>query len=218
MSLRPQKFAALYNEVVSDWKRKGKHWWIGPLNQIVEGVCRHSPHHKNACDIYAKVALINRVYRTNLHRRVTEKVPFPELSVARQFTKGADVAMRPLRSLRSLRRNGLPDLVRCHTELMHLVHEVTKTWEVSFCSKYLSFHFPNVAPIYDLLAWRSARELVPQIDAWRCDPEVLNCDYGYHCLRVLQLLDILKGRVPGRPALRVVDFVLYSLLPEKGLV
>jgi hypothetical protein len=224
MTARPQKlveqkrrgFVSLYKEVASDWKKKdkGEHWWICPLNQMVEDLCQRN-RRRDASSIYAKVAVINRVYRTNLHRRVTGKVKFPEFAVAEQFAKAADPAMNRLRSLRSLTAETLPHIVCCHIKLMELVKAITKTWEVSFCSKYLSFHFPQVAPIYDSYASASATELVPAIPVPEGCNEFHEWEYGRHCLRVLQLLATLKSSGVARPNLRILDFVLYSLLPER---
>jgi hypothetical protein len=68
------------------------------------------------------------------------------MEVAKTFVSGADRVMQPLRALSSLDRRNLRQVVGCHTQLMDRVKKVTGTWTVSFCSKYLSFHFPDVAP------------------------------------------------------------------------
>jgi hypothetical protein len=195
-------------------KKHGQHWWIKPLNDALENLCRDNHAHKEASQVYAKVRVINRAYLAGLHRNKT--VEWPEMEVAKAFAKAADPIIRPLQSLRKLDRRTIPQVVRGHTDLMNLVEDATKTWQVSFCSKYLSFHLPNTAPIYDSLSVSSAKEVVgsalPSVGEPWCDPTIREHYYGMHCLRVLWLVERLKGAGIVQPRLRVVDFVLYEAL------
>lgn len=68
------KFVHLYARVKSDRdKKRGKHWWIVPLNEALEKVCSDSPGHADPARVYAKVRLINRAYAANLERNRTVK-------------------------------------------------------------------------------------------------------------------------------------------------
>jgi hypothetical protein len=201
-------FIRLYKEVDTDWaKHAGKHWWMVALNLALEKLCRENPSHIAVAEVYAKVRLINRAYSANLERN--KSVDWPEWKVAEAFARGADNVIALLRSLRRLDLATLPHLVVAHTALVALAKKATKTWTLSFCSKYLSFHFPHVAPIYDSLASHWAKRLVPRPDVSGWDWRVLNYDYGQHCLRVFRLLHDLHQTGVERPKLRVVDFVLY---------
>lgn len=102
----------------------------------------------------------------------------------------------------------------CHTELVECVRRVTHTWAISFCSKYLSFHFPGDVPVYDRKSGGAAIDLVPRADLRGFDAEILDYDYGRHYLRILRLLEELKRVAVNRPDLRVVDYVLCSVLGD----
>ena len=180
------------------------------MNRALEDACQKNRDHGDPAQVYMKVRLINRAYSANLEQN--RKVQWPEWEVAKALAKSAAPIMHGVSGLRKLERPTLWPVVNAHYELMKIARRATRTWTVSFCSKYLSFHFPQTAPIYDAKSVQSAKALLPSLEAEVIDPKVREYDYGKHCSRVLALLGRLREAGVKSPRLRIVDYVLYSAL------
>lgn len=179
------------------------YWWI-PLDRPIFGACIDHPTHSDSCEVYAKVALINRMYSAQLGRGKISKDK-AEVQVARAlFQSDIDKFIEPLFGLDGLNETVLPEVLKCHDRLVRIVRQGTGKDELSFSSKYLSFHVPRVVPIFDSKASKTARDILKGFFSFR--------GYGFyekHCRRILNLMDFLiKGGI--KPNLKIIDYVLFT--------
>lgn len=181
-------------------------WWEA-LDRPILRACKEYPTHSDAREVFGKVALVNRAYRANLQMGVKDaEWKLAELLV----NDNADKVISPLSCVSAFSRDTLETILAVHDDLVRLTYRVTNRVENSFCAKYLSFHFPEVVPLFDGYAyacsWRLMKERLPRglyRDRW-------NVDYGYHCEAVLALVEVLHERGIRKPVLKLVDSVLYG--------
>jgi hypothetical protein len=184
--------------------RDPDHYWRVPFDRVVIDACRTNPGHREVCEVYPKIALTNRVYAANLGGMTPNAKA--EWNVAQAFVdKDADAVIAPIVSLTAFNLATLPAVVHCHRQLVQLVHEVTKRNEESFCSKYLSFHYPETAPVLD----HHSEELACRLTAGTSEL-VGDGRYERHCRRVLYLADALRSNGVAGPSIKMIDHVLYG--------
>jgi hypothetical protein len=182
------------------------YWWI-PLDRPILTACRDHPAHSDHdyCEVSAKVALVNRMYSAQLGRWKSGGQYEAEDRVAQALCKSdIDEFIRPLRRHKRLTETVLPKLLKCHDRLVSIVRQGARNDALSFCSKYLSFHVPRVAPIIDSRAFRTARQILQDISSFRGYGR-----YEQHCRRVLALIGILDEK-QIEPDVKMIDYVLYS--------
>jgi hypothetical protein len=178
------------------------HWWRVPFDRAITCACRTSPEHTDVCEVFTKVALINRMYGAHLGGDARD----PEWNVAKEFVEGdADAVLALLRELPAFSAETLPIVVASQAGLVTLARRATGRNEESFCSKYASFHFPEVAPILDRYAEDFARRLTDGLCA--ADGQGR---YEQHCRRVLYLADVLRSNAVANPSIKLMDHVLYG--------
>jgi hypothetical protein len=179
------------------------YWWI-PLDRPILTACKNSPANSDYCEVYAKVALVNRMYSAQLGRGRMGKYD-AEDRVSKSLCKSdIDKFVKPLLGLNVLTKAILPKVLKCHDRLVTIVHRATRKYELSFSSKYLSFHVPQVVPIFDSRAGWTARKILPDNSDFRGYGA-----YEKHCRRILALMDFLvKKKI--KPNLKIIDYVLYS--------
>jgi hypothetical protein len=130
--------------------------------------------------------------------------PKAEWNVAQALVdRDADAIIAPIAAAAGFNLDTLPVVVRCHTGLVAIVQEVSGRYEESFCSNYLSFHYPAVAPVLDQHAERLACRLTE--GAFEPDGEGR---YERHCRRVLFLAEALRSHGVAGPDIKVIDHVL----------
>ena len=179
------------------------YWWI-PLDRPILDACKDHPTHADYCEVYAKVALVNRMYSAQLGRGRSGKYE-AEDRVAQALCKSdIDKFLGPLLDLDTLNEGVLPSVVKCHERLVAIARRGIGTDALSFSSKYLSFHAPRVVPILDSRASWAARHILKGVPGFR----------GYrtfekHCRRILALLDILNDN-KMEPDVKMIDYVLYT--------
>lgn len=215
MAVGLREFINLYKDAKTDWeRRKGHHWWIGPMNETLEKICQSKPENTDVAEVFKQVAFVNRVYRANLELK-TKHSKDPEWDVANSFVGSANSIMTQLGRLGMFNRKNLRMIVTYHEKLVKLVQRVTRTDEVSFCSKYLSFHFPSTVPIFDSKSAESARSIVASVRSRLSASIKDGTEYDHHCQRVLLLMEKLKRAIRGEPELRLVDYILYWALNNR---
>jgi len=187
--------------------KNARHWyWWKYLDRPILEICKDHPEHVKSELVFAKVALINRVYRTNLQMgsRDAEQRLADKLVAAK-----ADRFISALTRIQTFDRRALPSILAVHETFVRLAYRITGRVENSFCSKYLSFHYPASVLIFDNYAYaalKAIRDSVPR----GLYPRNWNRRYAYHCEAVLILLDELRDRGINRPNLKLVDHVLYG--------
>jgi len=186
-------------------------YYFKPLDQAILRACRRNPRHNNESEVFAKIALVNRTYRANLDRYLDRASKDAEWRLAEKFVhENIDNDLLPLKNIRRFNRNSLDTIVQTHEKLIQIVYTITKRAQNSFCSKYLSFHFPKTVPIFDSHSYDVSWHLIGnQVKATRFD-ENRNYDYGYHCEAILLLVEVLLRRGIKNPDLKLVDCVLYG--------
>lgn len=181
------------------------YWWI-PLDRPIISACRNNPGHSDPCEVAAKVALVNRMYSAQLGKGkmgkfVAEDKVTESLVVSNRVI---DDFMRKLSKFTTLNRDNLPTVVECHNKLVEIIRKRLKLKTFSFSSKYLSFHFPRVVPIFDSKATTCARKILKADSAFRgYEP------YEKHCRQILRLMEVLV-EYKLKPKVKTIDYVLYS--------
>lgn len=185
-----------------------QYWWE-PLDRPILAAFSAYPGHDDVGEVFAKIALVNRVYRANLQMggkdsewKVAERMVEQREKLNTMFVR--------LRSCERFCRDTLPCIMDAHEQLLPLAGSVTGRVENSFCSKYLSFHLPDSIPIFDRWAYRSSWKLMKKRLPRGMYSGKSNIDYGYHCEAVICLIDALKSHLGHFPSLKLVDYILYS--------
>ena len=132
-----------------------------------------------------------------------------QLMVDNDFDKSISEAL----TLGSFSSSTLPSVIALHEGFVHLGRRVTKRIENSFCSKYLSFHFPKLFPLFDRNAYNASWELTGHRLSRGLYVGNRNVDYAYHCEAILKLLTELHQHGVAEPDLKTIDYVLYSTQP-----
>ncbi len=111
--------------------------------------------------------------------------------------------IEPLLGVDKLSEAVLPKVLECHDRVVTIVRRGSHKYELSFSSKYLSFHFPKVIPILDSRAEWTATNIKGM-------PSFRGCGrYEKHCRRILSLMDSLVEK-KIKPRLKIIDFVLFT--------
>ncbi len=189
-------------------EKKGTYPWQ-ILDEALFYVCNEYPKHKTTDEVFSKVALVNRAYRTNLHFAGKKNI---ETRIAETLVNNnLDAALAPLRTMRSLVTENLSAVVEVHGQIVTIVKKVTKKINNSFVSKYMHFHFPDIVPIFDQYAYDESWRLKPlQKSEWLKWDDLINCEYGYHCESVVNLLNELRANGVNSPNLKLIDILLYE--------
>jgi hypothetical protein len=182
-------------------------------------VCREHPFHTSVAEVRCKVGCVNRLYKCMLgsdkHLQNPDDI---ECRVAEAFINaGADTIMADLGKLPEFTDATLRDVVHCHTRLVEIIFSAINREEKVFCSKYASFHFPEIVPILDSKSEGMAKRLVNELlgtDSYvkEDDSQQNNKDpkrYEKHCANLLMLMDVLRRHGIAIPTLKKLDHVLY---------
>jgi hypothetical protein len=191
--------------------------WDGPILDI----CRESPFHTSLAEVRRKVGYINRLYQCilggvrDLYSRELAEV---EYRVAKAFiNQDVDAIMAGLGKLTEFTNDTLVNIVSCHSRLVAIVASAINKNQPVFCSKYASFHFPEIVPILDSKSEGAAKRLVDELvetstyvgeGDWQQDEDALK-RYENHCANLLMLIDVRRKSGIVRPTLKKLDHVLY---------
>jgi hypothetical protein len=185
------------------------YWWI-PLDHPIIRACEDNPGHTDWCEVAAKVALVNRMYSAQLGRGKWGKYEAEDKVTKALVESDIDVFMRKLSKVATLNHDNLPKVVECHDKLVEIIRKRLKQYAVSFSSKYLSFHFPHVVPIFDTKATTCARKILKADEIFKADSNFRGSgSYEKHCGRILRLMAILDEQ-KIEPDVKTIDYVLYS--------
>ena len=179
-------------------------------NNVLYELCDKYPDHKDADEIVAKLWLIGRSYAAAIERRknaIENGGDFYYETVAPAIiSKGAALDSK-IRMLKSSER--LEDLFDTHAFLIEIFRTVTDMDKRSLASKYLHFHCPNTAYIYDSIASTALRKLVKKpykIELNNFD----NYDYEYvdFCIRASELRQYIADEYGLHLTIRELDTLL----------
>lgn len=121
-----------------------------PVDSELYSLCRRRPGQRSFADVFAKVAIIGRVYEAGIAR--SSQAPGDrEAAIARGLAEHADLIEPALGNLAGRRfdRESAAEIVELHGHVCRALLPATSgTWQQSFVSKYLHFHCDIIA-IYD---------------------------------------------------------------------
>jgi hypothetical protein len=113
-------------------------------------LCRRRSRHDDFADVYAKVAIIGRVYAAGISRS-SRADGDREAAVATGLAGLGTMIKDHLADIpgRELERSVLAQIIDLHARVCReLLPHTGGTWQQSFVSKYLHFHCP-IVPIFD---------------------------------------------------------------------
>ena len=209
-----ETFVREYKKTYEDQYWKSLDW---PILEICKG--KYKSHTGAEVDkVWAKIALINRVYRTNLHfGKKGSEWKLAEVLADRE-TKFDD-NIHFLSALPFSEKN-FDQIIKIHEYFVDVVkRNVTGRIENSFCSKYLNLHFPDSVPIFDQysysVSWKIIGRKLYNHGELKPYDKNQNIDYACHCFAVLKLISNLESKnIPVD--LKVIDQTLYlSAQPQQ---
>lgn len=129
----------------------------------------------------------------------------------------ADEIITDLRKLVEFTEATLKNVADGHAKLVDLINRRIKRKEKVFCSKYASFHLPEIVPILDSRSEKEAKRLVKELErngdyVESDDSQQNNKDpdrYKKHCANLLRLMNELRKHGVAKPSLKKLDHVLY---------
>jgi hypothetical protein len=196
---------------VDAYKRTGGKYAFKYLDEAIYGLCKKYPAHANKEQVYAKIALVNNVYRTNIHMSKSGA----EWTLAGYYVREKiDKYLSPLKDIKQFNQSTSTKIIKRHEELMRVTKRALGRNALSFCSKYLNFHFPNIIPIYDSRAKKTIWEYVGNSLDHLDYEDKINAEYAYYCAAILELIVVLKKYGVRNPSLKIIDVLLYDTLYE----
>lgn len=190
-------------------------------NDVLYKMCEAYPHHDDIDVIASKIWLIGRSYAATIERgrKNTSNIQnddFYYQKVAPAFleSKVLDRKLDELKAKAGDYIDHLEEVLSLHKTILDICKSIDGLQEVtkrSFASKYLHFHCPQKALIYDSRAAESIRKIekriVPKDWTTKYDAE-----YADFCARVKNIADCIKGEDGQRPSPRQIDnFLLYYI-------
>jgi hypothetical protein len=174
---------------------------------LYDFVSQH-PGHVEFGDVYAKVYMINRLYRANMHLHIAESELAERLHQHLKESNWLDESVAELNEYPGLDDEALDKVVTYHKRLLELGREWARADLDSFFSKYLHFHCRKVVPIYDNRAWDAlGMHTVSSALPGRAPY------YENFCRRFLRLYKQGQDLVQGHGLelnVRSLDYYLYS--------
>lgn len=133
-------------------------------NDVLYGMCKAYPEHKNVDEVMAKIWLIGRSYAAAIERRRNKKDSNDNfyVDIATQIIKyGFDEQISRIPSKEKIDEDIVKIIGEVHLFVTKKFYQLTKLNKRSLASKYLHFHKPLV-PIYDSRAKQAVSELMKE--------------------------------------------------------
>jgi hypothetical protein len=197
------------DKFIRRYKGQGNDYSYKYLDEGIFWLCKKYSNHNNTEQVYAKVTMINQVYRANLQMSKSgAEWKLAEYLVKKNF----DNIIAPLKSIKNFDEKTIDTIIRIHGMFVRLTRRALKKYANSFCSKYLSFHFPKIIPIFDKRAYTTAWKLVGSELEDISFERLINADYAYYCASILKLMEYLKNKGIKKPNLKIIDVLLYDVM------
>lgn len=148
MTAKPPEDSDLTTRLTQAIKRYEAGW--KPVDTELYDLCRRRPRHDDFADVYAKVAVIGRVYTAGISRS-SKADGDREAAVATGLVGIGAMITERLSEIadRELDPSTLTQIIDLHGRVCReLLPHTGNTWQQSFVSKYLHFHCPIVS-IFD---------------------------------------------------------------------
>ena len=198
------------------WEDYQATWAV--VDQELYDLCARRNHDRVA-DVYAKVAIINRVYMAGISRSVAgsedadAELRVSQLLLACRDELSAHVAQP--QGIDDLTTESMAVIVTAHGSItQRLAGDLGATNLCSFVSKYVHFHCP-IVPIYDSRVAEHIvdvlREHVPRgtrTDRLLKRPAIYDASYYWYAGRFLKLWQLAKEAAPG-VTVKMLDHALW---------
>ncbi len=183
-------------------------------DQVLYDMCKAYPSHDTFAHIFAKVNIIDRIYRTNLRFRRISLIDLSEYIYSKRKT--VDKIFEQLMRLKTptadniILTSTLESIIELHGCMVSLLERFTGTEESSFVSKYMHFHRREIVPILDRRARKAIQVYSPSGDALR-KPQNANSRYYDFCGHFLTLWRMtLKYESNHADIVKKLDQYLYQ--------
>jgi hypothetical protein len=170
------------------------------LDQAIFDLVNKYPQHSDLEAVYAKICLINRVYRANMQMAFSGA----EIKLAEHFQNRHQTIDGILQSLESLTfsRESIVQIVMAHKRIEQISFEVLNKKSTSFTAKYLNFHLPDVVPIYDNWSKTNLEKLIGR--------KISEGAFSEYCEGILIIYEELVNKGIRKPSLKIIDCILYG--------
>jgi hypothetical protein len=181
-------------------------------------LCHRRPSQRTFTDVYAKVAMIGRVYEAGI-ARAAKVSGNREAAVARGLIEQANLIDETLNALegKQFDRATAAQVIELHGRVTRGLEPHTGVWLTSFVSKYLHFHCPLV-PIYDSIAAGAIGRFVDwgtvdQVRAPFMDLPDWSRAYRNYVAAFVVLYEQALAGTPLQPSVRDIDYLLWQPAP-----
>lgn len=166
-------------------------------NNVLYDMVRKNPFHNNEDWIVAKFWVIGRTYAAAVERcKHTNSGDFYYNSIVPLFRKNnLDQKITNITSrYKEISLDALKEVLALHKELVDLIKQATKKENISFVSKYLHFHMPELVFIYDSRA-HSAIDKFVDSNIRKSDFSGINCnnEYAKFAFKAFEIYNKLKS-------------------------
>lgn len=177
-------------------------------------LCRQKPSHDSFADVYAKVAIVGRVYQAGIARSSRAKVKDREAAVANGLIEQSDLISLALGELAERRfdQTAAAQVVALHGQITRgLERHTGERWLTSFVSKYLHFHC-DIVPIYDARAACAIGPLVDKRAVAKVRPMLKNKTAIPSYRRYVAAFVVLHqaASTSASPTVREIDYLLWQ--------
>jgi hypothetical protein len=185
-------------------------------------LCRRRSSQRTVADVYAKVAMVGRVYEAGI-ARTTRVSGDREAAVARGLIEQADLNGEALNMLEGKQFDlaTAAQIVELHGHVTSgLKPHTGGVWLSSFVSKYLYFHCP-IVPIDDSIAAGAIgrfvdRQAVARVRASLMDLADCARAYRNYVATFVVLYEQALAKTPPQPSVRDIDYLLWQPAPAES--
>ena len=188
-------------------------------NKVLYDLCNKHRGHNNIQGTIAKLLIIGRVYAAEIernHNNTPREKLYKNLALKLKrggFDKQLAGVKRSIKNIDRINNSNLKKVLAVHKWLMNQIHNSGGPKEaISFASKYLHFHLPNVYFMYDSRAPKGFRtipvdkKLKQNLDEWKkCDAK-----YGKWFCKLLALRKHIRKKFYKRLSPRNIDRLLLN--------
>lgn len=190
-------------------KKKYLNDYSGYSDEVLYRMCKEKPLHNDIDIIQSKLLIIGRTYSAAIERKAG---PDFRMENAAEILRDSDIDKHIglLRKIKRVKKCNLGTLLCAHKYLTDVMHEATGLNKRSLASKYLHFHAPKAVFIFDTIAKRNIRGLIPPRTRFTYNG-TYDDEYEKFALRCLFFRDnVLERQLGGKASPRRIDMQLLG--------
>ena len=210
----PTDLEPALKQAIENYKASWQH-----VDAELYNLCRRRSSQRTFADVYAKVAMIGRVYEAGIARSARVSGD-REASVTRGLIEQADLIDETLNALegKHFDRATAAQIVELHGRVTRGLKPHTRDiWLTSFVSKYLHFHC-SLVPIYDGIAAGAIGRFVDwgavgKVRTPLKDLPDWSWAYRNYVAAFVVLYEQARAETPLQPSVRDIDYLLWQPAP-----